>query len=106
VILVLHADGRITLDEPHDFTRFHCEIDRAHATVEAANAAFTGTAEIESRETAWVDMSALFALGQAASGDAAQRWTASAERMVEGAAKYGWVRERAPSIKSHIVWRD
>lgn len=106
MILVLHADGRITLDEPHDFTRFHCEIDSAHATVEAARIAFTSVAEIESRETAWVDMPTLFALGQSATGDAAQRWTASARRMVEVAAKYGWVRERAPSIKSHIVWRD
>jgi len=106
VIVVLHADGRITLEQPHDFTRFHCEIDGAHATVEAANAAFSGFAEVESRETAWVDMPALLALGQATASDATERWTASAERMVEGAAKYGWVRERAPSIKSHIVWRD
>jgi hypothetical protein len=102
MILVLQKNGSVALEEPADFRRFHCEIDPAFKDLQAARKAFAGIGEIESEETAWVDQDALFALGEASQG---APWRAQAQAMVAAAAKYGWVRDRAPAIKSHIVWR-
>jgi hypothetical protein len=44
----------------------------------------------------------LLVLGRSVAGEA---WTAQADAMVAGAARHGWVRDREPGIKSHIVWR-
>jgi hypothetical protein len=103
VILVLQGDGSVVLEQPTDFRRFHVEIAPCYAGVEQARAGFAAAGEIESAETAWVEEDALFALGEAAQGPG---WREQAQAMVATAARYGWVRERAPRIKSHIVWRQ
>jgi hypothetical protein len=105
VIVLLHANGVVTLEQPDDFARFHCEIDGAHASLDRARQALSGIAELESQETAWVDMQALMRLGRHSTEQAADAWTASAQAMVAKAHKYGWVRDEPPAVKSHIVWR-
>jgi hypothetical protein len=105
MILVLERDGRTRLQAPEDFGRFHCEIDPAFGTLEAARAAWAGTVELESRDVAWVAMPALRAIGAFAAGDRAAEWSHAADRMVAKAAPFGWYRAEPPAIKSHIVWR-
>jgi hypothetical protein len=104
MILALRCDGTAVLEQAQDFARFHLEIDPAFGTVEAAQARLSPLAEIESREIAWVDRDALFSCGRAAADDA-DAWVASAQTMLDKAARYGWVREQSPCIKCHIVWR-
>jgi hypothetical protein len=101
MIVVLQADGSVTLEQPTDFRRFHCEIASGVAGWEQARALFK-LGEIESTETAWVDEDALYALGESIAGAG---WREEASAMVAFAARKGWVRERAPRIKSHIGWR-
>ena len=101
MILLVGAGRTVTLQQADDFRRFHVEVDAA-LDVQAAREAFAPIGEIESAETAWVGRAELLALGRAVAGEA---WTAQAEAMVAGAARHGWVRDREPGIKSHIVWR-
>jgi hypothetical protein len=104
MLLLLNPDGVASLEQAGDFSRFHLEIDAAFGTIESADAHLVPLAQIESREIAWVDREALFALGCAQAHDAAA-WTAQAQAMLDKAARYGWLRDQTPSIKSHIVWR-
>jgi hypothetical protein len=102
MVLTLHADGSVILAQPDDFRRFHCEIDLPQAPLDRVQQALAGIAQVESCETAWVDVSALLRLGQAHSSE---NWAQSAAAMIEMARKHGWVREQPLAIKSHIVWR-
>lgn len=102
MIIVLHADGSVVLEQAGDFHRFHCEMSDGIADWEQARELFP-IGEIESRETAWVDENALYALGGATEGP---EWIDQARAMVASAANYGWVRQRAPTVRSHIVWRQ
>lgn len=102
MILVLQSDGSVVLEQPTNFRQFHCEIAPRFAGLEEARHAFAPVGELETTETAWVDEEALYALGEATQGAG---WREQAQAMVAGAARYGWVREHAPRIKSHIVWR-
>jgi hypothetical protein len=104
MILMLHGKGAIELMQAEDFGRFHIEIDAGFDSLAQAAGQLAPLAQIESREVAWVDRDALFSLGCAQAGDAAA-WTSQAQAMLDKAARYGWVRERSPTIKSHIVWR-
>ncbi|MDB5772475.1 MAG: hypothetical protein JWM42_2849 [Burkholderia sp.] len=103
MILTLHASGSVELAQPDDFRRFHCEIDMPQASLAQAQLALAGIAQVESRETAWVDVPALLRLGQAHSSQA--DWAQSANAMIEMARKHGWVRDQPLAVKSHIVWR-
>ena len=104
MILMLHGHGASELMQAEDFGRFHIEVDASFDSLAQVAGQFSPLAQIESREVAWVDRDALFALGCAQVSDAAA-WTAQAQAMLDKAARYGWVREQSPSIKSHIVWR-
>jgi hypothetical protein len=101
MILFVRADRTVSLQQADDFRRFHVEVD-AGLDVQAVREAFASLGEIESADIAWVGRRELLALGHAVAGEG---WPAQAEAMVAGAARHGWVRDREPSIKSHIVWR-
>jgi len=104
VILLLGPGGTAVLEQPDDFGRFHLEIDPAWTSVEAAQAALLPLGHVESRELAWIDRDALFDLGRRTAADT-QAWAANAQAMLDKAARYGWVRDESPAIKSHIIWR-
>ena len=100
MILVLHTNGSATLEEGTDFRRFHLEVMPGVDEAKARSLFTLG--EIASHELAWVDEEALYALGEKSQ---APGWRAKAQAMVAAAAKFGWVREQSPAIKTHIVWR-
>ena len=102
MILVLQTDGAVVLEQPTNFRQFHCEIAARFAGPDEARPAFAAVGELESVETAWVDEESLYALGEATHGAG---WREQAQAMVVGATRYGWTREHAPRIKSHVVWR-
>jgi hypothetical protein len=104
MIVLLDDDGTIRLEAADDFRRFHCEIGLAHASLEAAQAALAGTARIESREHAWVDLAALLRLGRQAAPEP-EAWAAAAQAMVDKARPHGWVRDEPTAIKAHIEWK-
>ena len=104
MILLLRSGGTAVLEQPDDFGRFHLEIEAALATVEAARAVIPPLGQIESRELAWIDHGALFDLGRRTAADP-DTWAANAQAMLDKAARYGWVRDESPAIKSHIIWR-
>lgn len=101
MIVVLQADGSVTLEQATDFRRFHCEIAPGIKSWEQARDLFT-LGEIESADTAWIDEAGLYLLGESVAGAG---WREQAAAMVAFAARSGWLRERAPRIRSHVVWR-
>lgn len=102
MIVMVAADKSVSLVQADDFKRFHCEIQIPDATLEQAQAALKGVAELESRELAWVDVNALLALKR---DSASPLWEASVQTMIEKARPHGWVRDEPLAIKSHIVWQ-
>lgn len=101
MILLLRSSGDVQLEQPLDFARFHCEIDAPAAALPECRAKFTAIGELQDEATAWIHRDALLALGPAAEPD----WRERTLAMLNKAAQYGWVRDREPSIQSHIVWR-
>jgi hypothetical protein len=102
MIVMVNADKSVSLVQADDFKRFHCEIQIPNATLEQAQAALKGIAELESRELAWVDVDALLALKR---DSTAPQWEPSVQTMIEKARPHGWVRDEPLAIKSHIVWQ-
>lgn len=103
MIVTVAADKSVSLVQADDFKRFHCEVRIPNATLEQAQSALEGIAELESRETAWVDVGALLALKR---DSTAPQWETSVQTMIEKARPHGWVRDEPVAIKSHIVWQD
>jgi len=103
MIVLVKADNSVSLVQADDFKRFHCEIQISNAGLEQAQSALRGIVELESRETAWVDVDALLALRR---DSTAPQWEASVQAMVAKARPFGWVRDEPLAIKSHIVWQD
>ena len=101
MIVMVNADKSISLVQADDFKRFHCEIQIPNATLEQAQAALKGIAELESRETAWTAVDALLALKR---DSTAPQWETSVQTMIEKARPHGWVRDHPLAVKSHIVW--
>lgn len=102
MIVLVKSDNSVSLMQADDFKRFHCEIQIPNATLEQAQSALEGIAELESRETAWVDVDALLALKR---DSTAPQWEASVQAMIEKAHPHGWVHDEPLAIKSHIVWQ-
>lgn len=102
MIVMVAADKAVSLVQADDFKRFHSEIQIPNATLEQAQAALKGIAELESRELAWVDVDALLTLKR---DSTAPQWEASVQTMIEKARPHGWVRDHLLAIKSHIVWQ-
>lgn len=103
MIVLVKADSSVSVVQADDFKRFHCEIQIPNATLEQAQSALGGIAELDSLETAWVDVDALLALKR---DSTAPQWEPSVRTMLEKARSHGWVRDEPLAIKSHIVWQD
>ena len=99
MILALGANG-VSLMQADDFHRFHCEINLPGATLEVARAGFADIAQLETSDTAWVDVEALLRLGRETGPPG---WTASATAMIEKARIHGWTRDDLWAVKDHVV---
>ncbi|MBM3598276.1 MAG: hypothetical protein FJX35_08680 [Alphaproteobacteria bacterium] len=95
------TDLRVTLEEPHDFKRFHVEIPRS-VDAAAASRALGATARLEGSDKAWVSETALRGWPSVRDDKA---WQDSFGGMLAYARKKGWIDEATGAIQAHIEWK-
>lgn len=102
--MIIHVLKEMTvqLEQLDDFKRFHIVADATEDQVGLVKKALAGLAELESSTQAWVSADALKARSNLAADVA---WCENFDKMVNGAAKYGWVRNNPTKVAAHIVWR-
>ncbi len=91
------ANLHVTLEEPHDFKRFHVEIDTGIDLLVAAQA-LGATARIEGDKTAWVSETALRAFPGVRDDRA---WQKQLGGMLAYAKKKGWI-DANGAIQAHV----
>ena len=97
----VHADLRVTLENPHNFKQFHVEITKGLDPT-AVGKALGATARLDSGKIAWVSESALRAW-PSVRGDKA--WQESFSAMLAYARQKGWIDTKTGAIQAHIEWK-
>ncbi len=89
-------DGRAALEEPHDMKHFKLVIDAPRAELERAKSALSGIATIDASGHAWVSEDWLRQHERGAP------WQDGLTAMIATAKKYGWVDEKAKTVRAHV----
>lgn len=98
--LKILEDGRLTLEEIDDFTRFHIAAEPEQLSGQAASAAFGRIAAAAGEGHFWLDADAVAGLS-AKAGDAA--WQAAFWAMLGKAEPYGFADLAGRRLKAHVV---
>lgn len=101
MFILLDADRRLDVCEPHDFRRFKVVIDGVE-DLDAARRALSSLAELVDIETAWVSEESLRRWPTVA---ADPQWQNALGGMIEKARSYGWIDDASRRIKAHVEWR-
>lgn len=91
-------DLSVALEEPQDFKRFKLVMDATRDDMTTLAAALAGVATLSPEGHAWVSEAWL------RRRDPAAWWQEGLTAMIAVAKKYGWVDERAKTIRAHIEW--
>lgn len=97
MIVHVHADTRITLDEPDRFTEF-C-VRAPGLAVDQVLAAFGPDATEGEDEHVWISIARLHALGETHGGP---DWRKGCDSMLEYATSKGWVDEARQRVRAHV----
>ena len=97
MIVHVHEDSSITLDDPNTFTAFSVLAPGRESAQIAA--AFGADAEADGDEHVWIAISRLHALGEK-HGDA--DWRKGCDGMLAFATSKGWVDEARQLVRAHI----
>ena len=93
-------DGRVALEEPHDMKHFKLVIDGKRAELAQAKSALSGIAMIDDSGHAWVSEDWL------RQNEKGAPWQDGLTAMIATAKKYGWVDEKAKTIRAHVEFPD
>jgi hypothetical protein len=97
LIVRIHADSSVTLDDPDTFTAFHVAApDLEHRAILAAlgpDARDAGNDEL------WLSIDRLHALGARYGGP---DWRPGCDRMLEYAKSKGWIDESGSHVRAHV----
>ncbi|MGA0571316.1 hypothetical protein ACO2Q9_11420 [Variovorax sp. VNK109] len=99
--MILHLDvhGQVSLAEPSDFRRLHCEFALPAARHDHAAFLLRGIAQLE-QDGAWIELA--WMRTQAPPGDAS--WLHAFEQMIAQARPHGWVSADGLRVKAHVMW--
>ena len=100
--LHLHADDRLTLEDPENFRAFKLVVEQPRANFAHVREVLAGTILLSDADTAWVSELGLRALS-GHPGDHA--WHKKLAEMIEKAKPHGWIDEANQAIKAHVEWR-
>lgn len=100
MIVHVHADGSLTLDDPDTFTAFSVRAEGLDAAAIAA--AFGSDGEMRDDEHVWISIERLHALGAAHGGE---DWRAGCDGMIAFAKSKGWVDEARGLVRAHVEGR-
>ena len=104
MMICVGASRQVRLVDPLDFRRFSVRIESPGLQFHDAQQALGGIAELESRETAWVDERALREWpGLAVDGNT---WQSGLDAMIAYAKGRGWVDDARQSIRAHVEWAE
>lgn len=93
-------DFVVTLEDPQDFKHFKLVVAADRADLIELRRAIEGVASLTEDGHAWVNEDWLRRHGADAT------WQDGLSAMIEVAKKYGWVDEKAKTIRAHIEWAD
>jgi hypothetical protein len=93
----------VRLEQPLDFERFHVEIAAPRSERTALRAAFAAYGAIEDEAHAWIDANAL---RQWPGFGANAEYQTGLGRMLDDAARKGWMSQDGKRVRAHIVWRE
>ena len=97
MIVRVHPDGRLTLDDADTFTAFSVAAPGLEA--EAIAAAFADDGEIRDADHVWISIARLHALGDRHGGPG---WREGCDGMLAFAKRKGWVDEAKGLVRAHI----
>ncbi|MEP7456353.1 hypothetical protein [Phyllobacterium sp. SB3] len=101
MIILIGADGQVTIGEPDDFKRFSVNVHSAESDFPATAKSAAPLVDFENVGTAWVDIEKLKAFSEFQP----QKRVAELDTMVAAAAPHGWVSADGKAIKSHVKWQ-
>lgn len=91
-------DFTVALEEAQDFKRFKLVIAAPRGEEARLKSALAGIAQLGDEGHAWISEAWLRRY------DAAPAWQQGLDAMIAVAGKYGWVDEKAKTIRAHIEW--
>jgi hypothetical protein len=97
LIVRVHQDSSITLEDPDTFTAFSLSAPGLEAAQIAA--AFGPDAEARDEEHVWISIARLRALGRAYGSP---RWQTGCDGMIGYATSKGWVDQERRLVRAHI----
>lgn len=97
MIVHVHADDRITLEDPDTFTAFHVVAPGRDAASVAAT--IGGDARADEQGHVWLPIAQLHRLGEAHGG---AEWRAGFDGMIAWAASKGWVEGDGTLVRAHL----
>lgn len=97
MIVHVHPDGEVTLDDPDAFTAFSVAAPGRGAA--AAAAAIGGASQARDAEHVWVDLARLRGLGDAHGGP---DWREGCDGMIAYARSKGWTDDEAGLVRAHL----
>jgi len=97
VIVHVHPDSSITLDDPDRFDAF--SVRAPDRDVPQIVAAFRGDAVAADDEHVWISIARLHALGEQYGG---ADWRAGCDGMLDYASRKGWVDESRRRVRAHL----
>lgn len=98
MIVQLYPEGRLTLQAADEFTRLHCEFDRAGLGLAPQDGAF----DLDGDDSAWIAIEWL--RGQAPGS--APDWGEQFDQMIASAKRHGWVDVDRRRVRAHVLWSD
>lgn len=97
MIVHVHSDGRLTLDEADTFTSF--SVLAPDLELDAIEAAFADDGEVRDPDHVWISVARLHALGDRHGGSG---WREACDGMIAFATSKGWVDEAKGLVRAHI----
>lgn len=99
MILRIDTHGKVSLAEPANFRRLHCEVALAPARRDRAALLLQGIASLEA-DDAWIEIA--WMRRQSPDGDPS--WLHAFEQMIAQARPHGWVSADGLRVKAHVMW--
>jgi hypothetical protein len=97
LIVHIHEDAQITLDEADTFTAFH--VKAPDRTPQAVAALLGSGAYADEGGNVWIPIARLHELGRSHGG---AEWRAGCDGMIAFAASKGWVDAESETVRAHL----
>lgn len=97
MIVHVHADSSITLDDADTFSAF--SVEAGEITIAEIVAALGSDASVIDDEHVWIPIERLYTLGATHGGP---DWRAGCHGMIQFATSMGWVDEAKQKVRAHV----